>query len=52
MNCEKCNQPITIKNTEKFISVLCKCEILLIYPSKITKIINKKDYNPHYKEER
>lgn len=50
MNCDKCKKPISIKNTDKFISILCDCEILLIYPTKITKIIKKEDYDANYRK--
>jgi len=50
MYCQKCKHLISIKHHDKFITMKCKCEIMIIYPDKTTKVINKKDYNPNYKK--
>jgi len=52
MNCTDCQTPVTIKNTERFVSILCNCGITIIYPNKLIKNISKKDYDPSYKNKR
>jgi len=51
MNCKKCGHNISIKETDHYLTLLCKCEIIIIYPDKIIKNITKKDYKKTYKKE-
>jgi len=52
MKCTKCNGDCTIKDTGKFISIKCDCEIILIYPDKFIGRKLKEEYNPKYKRMR
>jgi len=50
MYCDKCNGLISVKNAEHFISLKCKCEIVIVYADKTTKIVARKEFIRNYKE--
>jgi hypothetical protein len=50
MKCSKCHEYTTIKDTEEFLTIKCKCEMIIIYPDKFIVRKDKKEYDPKYKE--
>lgn len=45
MNCKKCQQAITIKDSITFITLKCRCEIIIIRPDKTISQISKEEYD-------
>jgi hypothetical protein len=52
MKCPKCQEYVTIKDTEEFLSIKCNCEMIIIYPDKFIVRKTKKEYIPNYKEKK
>jgi phage FluMu protein Com len=50
MQCNKCNEFVTIKDTNEYLSIKCDCKILIIYPDGFIVRKEKKDFIPNYKE--
>ena len=52
MQCSKCGEFVTIKDTNEFLSVKCDCECIILYPDKFIVRKTKKEYMPNYKEKK
>lgn len=50
MICEVCKETPTIKVSEKWISIQCRCQNITIYPDFFIKRTSIKEYDPTYKK--
>ena len=50
MKCSYCKEPFAIKITDEWITLMCKCKCIIIYPDTFIVRKEKKDYDPNYKE--
>jgi hypothetical protein len=51
MMCDNCKDYPTIKVTEKWISIQCRCQNITIYPDAFVKRTSIKEYDPNHKKE-
>lgn len=49
MLCEKCKEDFLIKVTEEWITLMCKCQCITIYPDTFISKKTKKEWIPNYK---
>jgi disulfide oxidoreductase YuzD len=47
--CARCGYCPTIKDTEQWLSLKCKCKITIFYPSGTTIVKRRDEYKPDYK---
>ena len=52
MECNKCDEPFTIKVMDEWISIMCKCQCLIIYPDGFIVRKEKKEYDPNFKRKK
>lgn len=49
MRCDKCGYEFLIKSTDNFVSLLCKCKIIIFYPDSYVTIKEKEEYKKEWK---
>jgi len=47
--CKVCKTPFTIKYTPKFITIMCKCGILILYQNRNVRFVTHEEYKKYAK---